>query len=140
MRNIKKIIWVIFLSFILLLVPKIAGLFASLFDYSTIDPNGSYAWISVHHLFQAFVFLFVMILCKRTYQVDFGFHWGDKKIGKAITLKIYLVLYALYYWFIHIHHLYKWFSDFSFSIDYKRHCRVLGISITFIRVFRGIDL
>ncbi|MDK2901954.1 MAG: protease family protein [Thermosediminibacterales bacterium] len=95
MRNIKKIIWVIFLSFILLLVPKIAGLFASLFDYSTIDPNGSYAWISVHHLFQAFVFLFVMILCKRTYQVDFGFHWGDKKIGKAITLR-FILFFTLY--------------------------------------------
>lgn len=93
----RNLITVILLSFLLLFIPRVAGLFADLFDYSPIDPDGSFAWISVHHIFQALVFLLIMVLLKKRYGFDFGFHWGDKTIGKTITLRFfkYFTLYTI---------------------------------------------
>ena len=46
-KTIKAASWVVFVTLILLGVPRIAGMIANLFDYRAIDPDGSYAWISV---------------------------------------------------------------------------------------------
>ncbi len=89
MEKARNLIIVILLSFLLLFIPRTAGYFANLFNYSAIDPDGSFAWISVHHIFQAFVFLLIMILLKKKHHLDFGFHWGDKIIGKIITLRFF---------------------------------------------------
>ena len=95
MMILRNLIIVIFLSFLLLFIPKIAGSFAYLFNYATIDPHGAFAWISVHHLFQAAVFIFIMLFLKKKYHLDFGFHWGDKNTGKTITL-IFVKYFTIY--------------------------------------------
>jgi uncharacterized protein len=48
----KQVLWALFLTVLLLGVPRLAGAFADLFDYSAIDPDGAFAWISVHHIAQ----------------------------------------------------------------------------------------
>lgn len=89
MKHVKNVFFIVILSIFMLLIPRIAGSFADLFDYHLIDPDGSYAWISVHHIFQALVFLPIMIILGKVYGLDFGFHWGDKSAGKEITLKFF---------------------------------------------------
>jgi len=97
MEKVRNFFAIVLLSTLILFIPRAAGYFASLFDYSSIDPDGSFAWISVHHIFQAFVFLLIMVLLKKKYHFDFGFHWGDKATGKLITLRFikYFTLYNI---------------------------------------------
>jgi uncharacterized protein len=81
----------------LLYFPLLAGQVASQFDYP-FDPDGAFAWISVHHLVQAgmfVIFIFVIdILSPRNY----GLRIGDWKRGfkyiKNFTL-FFLVYTAL---------------------------------------------
>jgi uncharacterized protein len=89
-KNLKSILWVLCLTVLLLGVPRLAGLFADLFDYSTIDPDGAFAWISVHHIVQAIIFLIPMILISKLSAVRFGFGWGDRSVGWS-----YVRLFAL---------------------------------------------
>jgi uncharacterized protein len=89
-KNLKSILWVLFLTVLLLGVPRVAGLFADLFDYSTIDPDGAFAWISVHHIVQAVIFLILMLAISRLSAIRFGFGWGDSRVGWS-----YVRLFAL---------------------------------------------
>ncbi len=44
MKNVfLKLVWILFISLILLGVPRIAGLFADQFNYANIDPDGAFA-------------------------------------------------------------------------------------------------
>lgn len=97
MEKVRNFFALVLLSILVLIIPRAAGYFANLFNYSSIDPDGSFAWISVHHIFQAFVFLLIMVLIKKKYHLDFGFHWGDKTTGKIITLRFikYFTLYNI---------------------------------------------
>ncbi len=90
MKVLRNIFFIVILSIFMLYIPRLAGSFADLFDYRSIDPDGAYAWISVHHIFQALVFLPVMVILGKVYGLDFGFHWGDKSVGRKITLKFFL--------------------------------------------------
>ena len=96
-RVFKPLGWVLFLTLILLSVPKIAGIFADSFDYRHIDPDGSYAWLTVHHLAQAAIFLVLMMGTRSWKPVDFRLGWGNKKVGIAYVLRfiLYFSLYLL---------------------------------------------
>ena len=52
-----------------------------MFDYSTIDKNGVFAWISIHHIVQALLALVLIIIMSKTYNIDFGLKVGDKRTG-----------------------------------------------------------
>ena len=89
-RLVKQVLWVLFLAVLLLGVPRLAGLFADQFNYSTIDPDGAFAWISVHHIAQAVVFLVLMLVISNLTNIRFGFTWGDSSVGL-----FYVRLFAL---------------------------------------------
>ncbi len=89
-RIVKSTLWMLFLTVLLLGVPRLAGLFADLFDYSAIDPDGAFAWISVHHMVQAAIFLVLMAVMSRLSAIRFGFGWGDSRVGWT-----YVRLFAL---------------------------------------------
>ncbi len=80
-RLLKQIGCVLGLAVVLLGVPRLGGLVADQFDYSQVDPDGAFAWISVHHVVQALIFLLLMIPVARLGKLDFGFGWGDRKTG-----------------------------------------------------------
>ncbi|MDW7657259.1 MAG: hypothetical protein SCM11_08795 [Bacillota bacterium] len=61
-RVIRNILCVLLLALLLLGVPRLSGLIADLFDYRAIDPDGAFAWISVHHIAQAVIFILLIIV------------------------------------------------------------------------------
>ena len=89
-KILKSTLWVLFLTVLLLGVPRLAGAFAGQFDYTTIDPDGAFAWVSVHHIVQAAIFLVLMIVISRLSIIRFGFGWGDRQVGWT-----YVRLFAL---------------------------------------------
>ena len=91
MKMLKRIIWVLLLTILLLGVPRLSGTIASLFDYSAIDPDGAYAWISVHHIAQALIFIGIIFGIKLFKPFSFGLGWGDKKAGLRYVLKFTLI-------------------------------------------------
>ncbi len=86
----KNIHWVLFLAVLLLGVPRLAGVVAGLLNYQAIDPDGAYAWLSVHHIVQALIFLIIIFLLNRVKPLDYGFGWGNKKVGKEYVLRFAL--------------------------------------------------
>ena len=64
---------------------------ADIFNYQSIDPDGSFAWISIHHIVQALIFLLIIIVISTKFKsLEFGFGWGNKEAGKR-----YVLLFAL---------------------------------------------
>ncbi len=85
-KALKNILWILFLAFLLLVVPRLAGLIANLFDYQTIDPDGAYAWISVRHIGQALIVIIFIVVLNIFKPREYGFGWGNKEIGKRYVL------------------------------------------------------
>jgi membrane protease YdiL (CAAX protease family) len=81
MRVFRRGIWVLGLTALLLGVPRVAGLVADAWDYRRVDPDGAFAWISVHHIVQALIVLPIMVAITRWSGLRFGFSWGDSKVG-----------------------------------------------------------
>ncbi len=95
MKNcLKSIIWVLLLTVLLLGVPRLAGLIADLFDYQVIDPHGAYAWIAVHHIVQALIFLIIILVVNLFKPLDYGFHWGNKTVGRKYVAHFTLIFGA----------------------------------------------
>ena len=94
-KTLLTILWVLFLTVLLLGVPKLAGMAADLFDYRAIDPDGSWAWISVHHIVQALVFLGMIFFINRFKPQQFGFTWGDKAAGRKHVL-MFILFFSIY--------------------------------------------
>ena len=93
-KVLKSILCVLLLTLILLGVPKLSGMVASLFDYQAIDPDGAYAWISVHHIVQALIFIIIIVVLNRFKPLDYGFGWGNKEVGLKYVLFFTLIFGA----------------------------------------------
>jgi len=87
--------WILFITFILLGVPRIAGLFADQFNYANIDPDGAFAWISIHHIVQALLLLPVLFILARTKNYNFGFSLGNKKVG-LYFVRLFAKIFSAY--------------------------------------------
>ncbi|MDW7730439.1 MAG: CPBP family intramembrane glutamic endopeptidase [Bacillota bacterium] len=94
--TLKRISWVVFLALLLLVIPRLSGIVASLFNYSAVDPDGSYAWISVHHIVQALIFSAVMAILSKYKNLEYGLKWGDRAAGKqyVLTFSFYFGIYT----------------------------------------------
>ena len=93
-KVLKNILWVLFISLLLLGVPRLSGMIASFFDYQAMDPDGAYAWISVHHIVQTLIFIIIIVLLNMVKPFDYGFGWGDKEVGKKYVLSFTLIFGA----------------------------------------------
>ena len=93
-KAIKSILWVLLLALILLGVPRLSGMIASLFDYLTIDPDGAYAWISVHHIVQSLIIIIIIVIISIFKPLGYGFGWGKKDVGKKYVLFFTLIFGA----------------------------------------------
>lgn len=90
-----KILWVVFVAVLLLGVPRVAGLVASQFEYGSIDPDGAFAWITVHHIVQAIIFVCLMVGIRRVKPIPFGIGWGDREVGVRY-LRVFFTYFGLY--------------------------------------------
>ena len=93
-KALQKCLWILILAVLLLGVPRLSGAIADLFNYHAIDPDGSYAWISVHHIVQALIFIFMIVAITKFKALDFGFKWGNKEVGKKYVLSFTLIFGA----------------------------------------------
>lgn len=91
----KQVVWVLFIAALLLGVPRLGGLAADQFDYSAVDPDGAFAWISVHHIVQALIVLIIMVVIRKVSAIRFGFGWGDRKVG-LLYVRVLALIFAAY--------------------------------------------
>jgi len=94
-RAFRQGVWVLFLALLLLGVPRLAGLVADWFDYSRIDPDGAFGWLTVHHIVQALVFLVIMVAIEKRSGIRFGFGPGDSKVG-LFYLRLFMLIFTAY--------------------------------------------
>lgn len=93
--KITRVAILILIGALLLGLPLGAGYIADEFDYSKIDPNWSYAWISVHHIVQTLMFIPFILFLKKTTKLKFGFTLGDSKRGMQYVLK-FTIIFLVY--------------------------------------------
>jgi len=94
-RILTQIAWIVLMAMILLGVPRLAGAFANLFDYTAFDPDGAFAWISVHHIVQALIFPILMFAISKGSAIRFGFGWGDSTVG-LLYVRMIALIYVVY--------------------------------------------
>jgi len=94
-RAFRQGVWVLFLALLLLGVPRLAGLVADWFDFSRIDPDGAFGWISIRHIVQAAIFLVTMVAIEKRSGIRFGFGWGDSKVG-LLYVRIFALVFGAY--------------------------------------------
>jgi membrane protease YdiL (CAAX protease family) len=81
-KIIIRVVLVFLVAIMLLGIPIIAGRIANQFPNRTLDPDGSFWWISVHHIAQALLFIPFFLIAKRLNpQIDFNLRVGDSKKG-----------------------------------------------------------
>lgn len=93
-KGLKNTLWILFLTFILLVIPRLSGRMASFFDYQAIDSDGAYAWISVHHIVQGLIFVIIITILHKFKSLEFDHGWGNKEIGKKYILSFTLIFTA----------------------------------------------
>lgn len=97
---------------------------ANLFSYWSFDPDGAFAWISVHHIVQGALALVLMGILALAFRLDFKLGLGDKRAGMRIVLWYTVILAAF--------ELVRWFGGNALSdpnlFDYPVNPRnVLGV-------------
>ncbi len=99
---------------------------ADLFSYRSFDPNGAFAWISVHHIVQGAAALLLMGLLSLAFKLDFKLGLGDKRTGMRIVLwfTIIIAAYQFAMWFL-LDAL-SLFEPFRYPVNVRN---VLGVSL-----------
>ncbi|MBV1757291.1 MAG: CPBP family intramembrane metalloprotease [Dethiosulfatibacter sp.] len=94
-KLLRSVLWTLILFVLLLGIPKLAGMVASLFNYQSYDPDGAFAWIYIHHIFQTIIFIFIIIGLNKYKSIDFGLGWGNKEAGKK-CVKQFMLYFSIY--------------------------------------------
>jgi uncharacterized protein len=92
---IKKIFFALLLAGILLGAPMIARLITNFFDFSNLDPDGAFLWITVRHTLQALIILALIGIIMKFSTIKFNLGLGDSKIGIRY-LKRFMVVFFIY--------------------------------------------
>lgn len=95
MKSFSKIILMLLLTLIILSAPRIGGFVASMFNYASIDPDGSFMWISVHHIVQALVIVPIMLILSSAFKIKFNLGLGDRSVGLKY-LKRFVMVFSVY--------------------------------------------
>lgn len=68
---------------VLLFAPRIGTFVADKFNpfFTAIDPDKKFMWGIVHHIIQALIPIFLILIWKKDFFKDWGFKWGNKTIG-----------------------------------------------------------
>lgn len=110
-----RIIGILLLVFLFQQISSKLGTFAAnIFDYSVIDQDDVFAWISVHHIVQTLLALVPVIILSKTYRIDFGFHFGDQKTG----VKYVMIFTAAMFAYITITSVITYFSNQVIQYEY----------------------
>jgi membrane protease YdiL (CAAX protease family) len=66
---------------------------ANMFSYEKFDPYNAYAWNCVHHITMLFLGLVAILILSRIFKTNFGFDFGDRKIGTRFVF-IYTIIFT----------------------------------------------
>lgn len=94
-KSVRVPLLIFVTTFLLLGIPRLAGLAADVFEYRGIDPDGAYAWVSVHHIIQAVIVLVIMVLTKRLWSIDYSFGRGNTAVGNRYV-KRFSLFFGIY--------------------------------------------
>ncbi len=83
MKKVFKQISVVFIVAILFFgLPLVSGYIADVFHMNSIDPDGAFLWISIHHIAQMLMFIILILIIKKVKpNLEFGFNFKEKKKG-----------------------------------------------------------
>ncbi|NLY96551.1 MAG: CPBP family intramembrane metalloprotease [Clostridiaceae bacterium] len=127
----KKRAWIVIAIFSVFLYQqfcsKIGTLVANVFDYNTIDKYNVFAWISIHHIVQTLFALVPIAILSKTYNMDFGFKSGNKKIGLKYVRIFTMAMLA----YITIISVIGYFSNQIMQYDYPLTCANVIGSLSF---------
>lgn len=73
---------------------KIGIIIAQLFDYSRIDPNNTFAYISVHHIVQMILAIATIYAAYKLLYLNFNLRWSFSKIGIKYTVIFTIIIFA----------------------------------------------
>ena len=93
----KKVLLSGIVILLLLILQKVLGIagsaFADMFSFEKIDPYKAFAWNFVHHITMLILTLFVILILKKLFSLNFGFGLGDSKTGTKFVA-IYTAIIA----------------------------------------------
>ncbi len=92
---IKKIFFTILLAGILLGAPMIARSITNFFDFSNLDPDSAFLWITIRHILQALIILTLIRIITKFSTIKFNLGLGNSKIGLQY-LKRFMALFFIY--------------------------------------------
>lgn len=123
-QHIIKASGVLWIAFLLLFIPVVSGQIASLFPLGGIDPEGVFAWISIHHIAQAVLFIPLFFLLK-AYRKDVRFHLGLGDVKKG--LKYVIIFTGIFLIYTLVGFTYAILSDTFVSYGFELNPRnVIG--------------
>jgi len=118
----------VLLVVVLLGTPRIGTLVANLFDYSGLDPDGAFLWISVHHIIQGIIILALMFLFSKVFKIDFHLGWGDKQTGIRY-LKRFMLIFLIYASIVFAITIPRNFQPFQYPLSTRNIAGYLGFQL-----------
>lgn len=95
MKWLLQMVLIMILGLFLLIAPRIGGYVADMFQYASIDPDGAFMWIVVHHVVQTLVVLLVLFVIAKIGKINFRLGTGDKEAGMKY-LKRFMLFFTIY--------------------------------------------
>ena len=100
-RTLLGIIVFVSLFFLQVLLGKAGHLLANIIPHQQIDPYGSFAGISIHHICQMIIALIVILVLSKLLKTNFCFQLGDVKKGMKY-LALFTAAFAIISLVIHV--------------------------------------
>lgn len=115
-RFIIQPLGVLLIAFLLLWIPIVAGQIANLFSLQNIDREGVFAWISIHHIAQAILFIPFFYLLKFI-KKDVRFSLGLGNVRKGF--KYVIIFTGIFIVYTGIGFTYAILTDTFVSYDFR---------------------
>ena len=132
MKQVKPFLVLVIVFTTALGAPQLAKAFTNRFDFSGIDPDHAFMWITVHHLVQAFIVLIIIAIIIRFTSLSFpqfGLQVGDKKRGLRYV-KIFslgFLVYAIVSIFMVL--FLNTFNTFPYPLSFRNIAGQLGFQL-----------
>lgn len=122
---------IVFVSLLLLqvLLGKAGHILANITPHQQIDPYGSFAGISIHHIGQMIIALIVILVLSKPLKTNFCFQLGDVKKGMKY-LALFTAAFAIISLALHVFmYVNKQLPSYSFPLDKRNIIGTLGFQL-----------
>jgi len=128
-RTLLSIIVFASLFVLQVLLGKAGHFAASIIPYQQIDPYGSFAGISIHHIGQMIIALIVILVLSKPLKTNFCFQLGDVKKGMKY-LALFTAAFAIISLALHIFmYVNNQLPSYSFPLDKRNIIGTLGFQL-----------